>query len=124
MKKMIIFDPAMCCSTGVCGPSVNPELLRVATAINALKNKGVIIERYNLSQNPQIFIDNKTINQMLNSNGVQVLPITMVDGVVVKYGSYPTNEEFCTLLGVPHEFLKSNLKIKKVGKCNCKGGCC
>lgn len=60
MKKMIIFDPAMCCSTGVCGPSVNPELLRVATTINVLKNKGVIIERYNLSQNPQAFIDNKT----------------------------------------------------------------
>lgn len=36
---MIIFDPAMCCSTGVCGPSVNPELLRVATTINVLKTK-------------------------------------------------------------------------------------
>lgn len=124
MKKMIIFDPAMCCSTGVCGPSVNPELLRVATTINVLKNKGVIIERYNLSQNPQAFINNKTISDILNSNGVKVLPVTMVDGIVVKHGSYPTNEEFCSLLGIPAEFLKSNIKIKRSGKCNCKGGCC
>ena len=31
MSKLEIFDPAMCCSTGVCGPSVDPELLRVST---------------------------------------------------------------------------------------------
>ena len=62
MKKMIIFDPAMCCSTGVCGPSVNPDLLRVSTALNRLKNKDIAIERYNLTSNPQAFVDNKIIN--------------------------------------------------------------
>ena len=69
MKKMIIFDPAMCCSTGVCGPSVDPELLRVSTVINNLKNNGVLVERHNLASNPQIFVDNKTINEMLNNEG-------------------------------------------------------
>ena len=64
MKKMIIFDPAMCCSTGVCGPSVNKELLRVSTVLNTLKNKGVLVERYNLTSNPQAFIDNKEINHL------------------------------------------------------------
>ena len=94
MKKMIIFDPAMCCSTGVCGPSVNPELLRVATILNSLKNKGIVIERYNLTSNPQAFIDNKKINQLLDSKGIQVLPVTMVDEDVVKIGSYPTMKNF------------------------------
>ena len=37
MKKMMIFEPAMCCSTGVCGPSVDENLLRVSTIINRLK---------------------------------------------------------------------------------------
>lgn len=124
MKKMIIFDPAMCCSTGLCGPSVNPELLRVATVINTLKNKGIKIERYNLSQNPQAFVDNKIINKILNANGVKVLPVTIVDGVVAKYGSYPTNEEFCRMLQIPADFLRTNLKINKAENCNCKGGCC
>ena len=128
MKKMIIFDPAMCCSTGVCGPSVNPELLRVATILNSLKNKGIVIERYNLTSNPQAFIDNKKINQLLDSKGIQVLPVTMVDEDVVKIGSYPTNEEFCNLLEIPADFLATNINkasVKKSnGGCKCKGRCC
>ena len=62
MKKMIIFDPSMCCSTGICGPGVDSELLRVSTALNDLKKKGILVERYNLTSNPQIFVDNKQIN--------------------------------------------------------------
>ncbi|WP_411167711.1 arsenite efflux transporter metallochaperone ArsD [Clostridium sp. MB05] len=122
MKKMIIFDPAMCCSTGVCGPSVNPELLRVSTIINNLNSKGILVERYNLTNNPQIFVDNKTINEVLMKKGVDVLPVTMVDGEIVKVGSYPTNDEFYTLLGISAELLKS--ESKKTNNCCCKGGCC
>ena len=66
MKKMIIFDPAMCCPTGVCGPSVDPDLLRVSRVINRLERNGVIVERHNLTNNPQIFVDNIVINEMLN----------------------------------------------------------
>lgn len=95
MKKMVIFDPAMCCSTGVCGPSVDKNLLRVSTVINRLEKKGVLVERHNLTSNPQIFVDNKEINKMLNDEGIDILPVTMVDGKVVKTKEYPTNEEFC-----------------------------
>ncbi|MBL2347006.1 arsenic metallochaperone ArsD family protein, partial [Klebsiella pneumoniae] len=48
MKKIEIFDPAMCCSTGVCGPSVDSELIRISVAVNNLKNKGIDVTRYNL----------------------------------------------------------------------------
>lgn len=123
MKKMVIFEPAMCCSTGVCGPSVDKELLRVSTVVNNLKNKGVLVERYNLSSNPQIFVDNKEINKILNDEGVEVFPVTMVDGVVVKTKAYPTNEEFCELLDVPENYLKLTVKKPSRG-CGCSGGCC
>lgn len=122
MKKMIIFDPAMCCSTGVCGPSVNPELLRVSTVINNLSNKGILVERYNLTSNPQIFVDNKTINEILMKQGVDVLPVTMVDGKIVKMGKYLTNDEFCNLLEISPDLLKA--EEKKSNSCCCKGGCC
>lgn len=133
MKKMIIFDPAMCCSTGVCGPSVNKELLRVSTVLNTLKNKGILVERYNLTSNPQAFIDNKEINAILNTKGVNTLPVIMVDGIVVKEGKYPTNEEFCSLLEIPASYLAVNIKKTNINKsnikksnngCGCKGGCC
>lgn len=123
MRKMIIFDPAMCCSTGVCGPSVNPELLRVSTILNNLKNKGIIVERHNLTNNPQVFIDNKEINNIIMTKGVNALPIVVLDGEIMKTGSYPSNEEFCTWLGIPSEYLKANTKSPK-GACGCKGGCC
>jgi hypothetical protein len=112
MKKMIIFDPAMCCPTGVCGPSVDPELLRVSTALNTLKKKGFLVERYNLTNNPQAYVDNKTINDLLNTDGVDILPVTMVDGAVVKTKAYPTNEEICEMLDIPADSLKATLKFK------------
>lgn len=123
MKRMIIFDPPMCCSTGVCGPSVNPELIRVATTINRLMNAGILIERYNLSSSPQVFVNNIEINKMLNEKGTEVLPITMVDGVIVKTKAYPTNKEFCKLLDLPEDFLKVNIR-RSSGGCGCKGGRC
>lgn len=123
MKKMVIFEPAMCCETGVCGPSVNPELLRVASAVNNLKSKGILIERHNLSSNPQIFADNKEINGILNEEGADALPVTMVDGVVVKKKAYPTDQEFCSLLGLPEDFLKASVRRASRGCC-CNGGCC
>ena len=123
MKKMIIFEPAMCCSTGICGPSIDPELLRVSSALSNLKSKGILVERYNLSGNPQIFVDNKEINGILNSDGVEVLPVTMVDGVVVKTKAYPTDEEFCSLLGLPKDFLRARVKRATRGCCG-GDGCC
>lgn len=110
MKKMVIFDPAMCCSTGVCGPSVDKNLLRVSTVLNRLKKKGVNVERHNLSSNPQAFIDNKIVNKFLVDEGTDVLPITLVDGEVVKMKEYPTNEEFVSLLEIPKEYIMSELR--------------
>lgn len=107
MEKMIIFEPAMCCSTGVCGPSVDENLLRITTVVNNLQNKGILIERYNLSSNPQIFIDNKIINEILEKEGVDVLPVTLVNGEVVKRKSYPTNDEICTYLNITEDKLNS-----------------
>jgi len=109
---MIIYDPAMCCPTGLCGPSIDENLLRVHTAINRLKNRGIVVERYNLSDNPQAFIENEKVNNLLVDEGVDVLPVTVVDGEIVKTKEYPTNEEFCKFLEVPEEYLMSELSIR------------
>jgi hypothetical protein len=91
--KLEVFDPAMCCPTGVCGPSVDPELARVAAAIFLLQGKGYSITRYNLGNEPQAFITNPKVNQLLNEKGPNVLPIIVLDGEVVKECTYPTNDE-------------------------------
>ena len=84
MKEIEIFDPAMCCSTGVCGPSVDKNLLRIATLIDALKNMGIEVKRHNLSSEPQAFIHNEKVKLLLQKKGADVLPVTLVDGEIAE----------------------------------------
>jgi len=121
MSKIEIFDPAMCCSSGVCGPGVDKELLRIAAIINALETKGKKITRYSLSNEPQAFVDNQPVNEALNSGGTNALPITVVDGEIKKMGSYPSNADLAVWSGMTDEELTSmNIKAKK----DDGGGCC
>lgn len=122
MSKIEIFDPAMCCSTGICGPGVDPELLRVATTINNLMKQGISIVRYGLSSEPQAFVDHKQVNEYLMKEEVEVLPITVVDGQVVKTRAYPTDDEFAQWAGVAKEKFMAVPSPKKDGCCS--GGCC
>ena len=129
MKKMQIFEPAMCCSTGLCGVGVDSELLRISTALNTLKKNGINVERFNLSNAPQQFVNNKAVNHFINTKGVEGLPVTVLDGEIVIAGRYPTNEEFANLLGVPETLFGGKPKAVKVtprrsGGCGCSGGKC
>jgi hypothetical protein len=101
MKKIEIFDPAMCCATGVCGPAIDPELLRMAVVIDNLKEKSVDISRHGLSNEPMEFINNKLINDLLRKEGADILPVTLLDGQVAKTRAYPTNQELSDWLGIP-----------------------
>lgn len=121
MKKIEIFDPAMCCSTGVCGPSIDPELLRIATVISTLKERGIIITRHGLATEPQDFITNKAINELLQKEGADILPVTLVDGEVAKTKEYPTNDELSKWLGIE---VKPKQPEEKGCCCCCSEGCC
>ena len=126
MKKMFIYEPAMCCPTGLCGVSVDPELLRLSTVVSSLQKNGIEVKRYNLTNAPMEFVNNKEVNKLMTEKGIKILPIIVVDGAIVKTKSYPTNDEIISLLQVPPTFLgeKKNSAPKKNGGCNCNGGCC
>jgi hypothetical protein len=123
MAKMIIFDPAMCCSTGLCGPVVDMELLRVSTILNNLEKNGVKVERYNLTNNPQAFVDNKIINEILSREGIDVLPVTVVNDKVIKTKNYPTNDEFVKFLDIPESYLKAKGTLETKGPCCSNDNC-
>ncbi len=101
MKTMQIFEPAMCCETGLCGVSVDPELLRISTVLNTLKKHGIIVDRFNLNSAPMEFVTNETINALINDKGVDALPAVVLDGSIVLTGRYPRNEELMQLLELP-----------------------
>lgn len=112
MKKVEIFDPAMCCSTGVCGPSVDPELTRVASAVYSLEKKGFDVKRYQLTNEPEKFANTHEVNKVLHEKGPDALPVVLVDEQVVKVGSYPTNEELAEWLEVKSEELTEKPKVR------------
>ena len=105
MSKMCIYEPALCCETGLCGVKVDPELLRISTVLNTLKNEGVEIERFNLNSAPMEFVKNNIVNQYLNDKGIEGLPVVTLDGEIVIEGRYPANDEILTLLKLPAEML-------------------
>jgi hypothetical protein len=112
MNKVEIFDPAMCCSTGVCGPSVDPELTRVASAVYSLEQKGFNIKRYQLTNDPDKFAENDEINRVFREKGPDALPVVLLNDQVVKVGGYPSNEEFAEWFEVRLEELNEKPKVR------------
>jgi len=95
MKTHIeLYEPAMCCPTGLCSVGGDSELLRISTLIHDFQKRGITIERYNLTSNPMRFMTNSVVNYALNEMGIDGLPFTVVDGKIEIKGRYPTNEEF------------------------------
>lgn len=94
-----VFDPAMCCSTGVCGPSVDPELARFAADVDWLQKQGVAVERYNLAQQPAAFAATPAVKEALN-RGSEVLPLVLVGDRIAVEGAYPSRETLAALAGV------------------------
>ena len=105
MKKIEIFDPALCCPTGLCGPNINPDLMRIAAAVEALKRQGMDIERYNLRDVPQLYVDNIVVNEFLKEKGADALPVILVDGKVEVAGMYPTNKQLTEWTGIDLDFI-------------------
>lgn len=98
--KVEIFDPAMCCPTGICGPAVDPALVRMNDAVMMLQRQSVDVVRFGLAQQTKVFLENKTVADLLQAQGKKALPITLVNGVVFRTGAYPSYEELCAALGI------------------------
>ena len=100
MTRLQVFDPPMCCSTGVCGPQVDPQLPRFAADLQWLQKQGLEVERFNLTQQPQVFVQNAVVKQALVDEGERCLPLVLVDGQIVSRGVYPERDELAALAGV------------------------
>jgi hypothetical protein len=123
MKTVQVYDKPMCCSTGVCGPEVNPVLPQFAADLDWLKSQGHKVERYNLAQQPQAFIENKAIHQVLSTEGTESLPVVVIDAEIVSRKVYPNRDALSALVsGSP---AKQLLPVAKaIGGCCGTSGCC
>ncbi len=120
-KRIELFDPALCCSSGVCGPSLDPELVRVQADVEWLKSKGLEVNRYNLAQQPLDFANNLVVKERLQQDPENSLPIVLVDDKLIAAGFYPTREQFAALSQVS---LEEETAAEASSSCCGSEGCC
>jgi AhpD family alkylhydroperoxidase len=100
MSTLTVFDPPMCCSTGVCGPEVDPALARFAGDLDWLKTQGVAVHRINLAQEPAHFAANAEVKALLERSGTEGLPAILANETLVANGRYPTRQELAAWAGL------------------------
>ena len=93
MKSIQVYDPPMCCATGICGTEIDPDLVNFAAMLAQFHTAGIKIERYNLGQQPMGFAQNEAVKALMMAEGTEVLPIIFWDGVLKLKGRYPTKAE-------------------------------
>ena len=101
MKTLEIFDPAMCCSTGVCGVEVDPVLVQFNADLQWLAEQGVDGRRATTCRrSPQAFAANPAVLKEMEA-GMERLPLTLViDGAVVATGAYLSRAQLAQKLGL------------------------
>lgn len=115
-----VFDPAMCCSTGVCGPDVDTKLVQFAADLDWLKTQDVIVQRHNLSQTPAAFVENEAVKTALAKKGEAALPLLLVNGKVAATGQYPERVE----LAAWFKLKTTATPVPAKSSCCCGGGTC
>ncbi len=103
MKKIQIYDPPMCCSTGVCGTKVDEKLIEFANVLKMLSSRGVAVERFNMAQTPQAFIENIKVKDLLTEKGQSVLPLIFVNDELKWSGKIPPAKELLKAFGIEHK---------------------
>lgn len=128
MKTLQIYDPAMCCSTGVCGPSVDPKLLKLSADVGFLKSRGVTVERFNLGHQPEAFTANAMVMAEMGAEA-ENLPLFIIDGKICAKGTYPNRAELASWFGLDAgvPLAKPRTELKMASKPCCESdepGCC
>jgi hypothetical protein len=100
MKTLTIYDPAMCCSTGICGADIDQKLVDFAADLDWLKSEGIEVKRINLSQEPALFADNEQVKNILQTSGVEGLPVILADEEMQSSGQYPDRVQLAQMAGV------------------------
>lgn len=97
-KVVEFFDPPMCCPSGLCGPTLDQTLLDVNEMIFSLQSKGFAVKRYQMASDPNEFLNNEGVMRLVREQQIGALPITMINGVIIKSSRYPSLAEVETAL--------------------------
>jgi len=100
MKTLKIYDPAMCCPTGVCGISVDTKLVQLSNFLSSLDKNLFEVKRFGLSTEPTEYVTNSEVARLLNEEGVDVLPLIFLDDELLFKEDYPSVPELSSKIGL------------------------
>ena len=123
MSKIEVFEPALCCATGVCGEDVDQALVTFSADMDFLRGRGGDIARYNLASEPQAFADNESAKAFLHVSGSAGLPLILVDGVTAMTGRYPDRAQLATWAGLDDATALTGGDLGITAAAS-EGGCC
>ena len=127
MTTLTVYDPPMCCSSGVCGPEVDPKLVQFASDVDWLKGLGVDVQRFSLSREPERFVANPAVKVILDESGGDDLPAIMTGDDLIASGYYPSRDELVAMLGIKPETMTDitpSVDAADSGKAPGASGCC
>jgi len=127
MKKLTIFDPAMCCDTGVCGVDADTALIEFSSDIDWLQKNGVEVQRFNLAQEPAAFINDPLIKAEINASGESCLPLFVLEGEIISRGVYPDRKQLQSWMGIqPSQPIAEKVveQEKTASCCSASSSCC
>lgn len=129
MKTIQVFDPALCCNSGVCGVDVDQALVDFSADVDWAKGQGVRIERFNLAQQPMEFAKRVPVTDALQRDGNAALPLLLVEGKVMLSGRYPTRDELKQWFGLSAQIAPAAPVAAAASASSCCGprlkpGCC
>jgi hypothetical protein len=111
--KLEIFEPALCCASGVCGPNPDKALIELQNLLQIAAKAGIKVSRYAINQAAVAFVSNATVKQFIRTEGPGKLPLTLLDGIIIKQEEYPTLEELAVKIPALQDLIKDG-KINKV----------
>lgn len=88
-----VYDPPMCCPSGVCGPDPDPQQARFSADLAWLRRRGIEVRRHNLAREPLDFAKNADVKRLMTENNGDGLPVILAGGKVMKHGAYPSRGE-------------------------------
>ena len=100
MGQIEIFEPGLCCGTGICGIDVDQALVTVSADLDWLRAQGAPAARFNLAQEPLAFVENEIARAFVHTVGQEGLPLTLVDGLTALTGRYPSRAELAKWSGL------------------------
>ena len=119
IHQLELYEGAMCCETGVCGPSVDEQLLAVRENLGWAGTQGARVARHNLTSDPDAFVANPKVTGLMQAFGDKALPVLVIDGEIQTHGHYPTRDELASLLAPD---TTSTPVTEKSSGCGCSPG--